>query len=506
MAEHGPSTGPDFTRGVPESDLADGIPLAGQVDGESVLLVRQGDRCFAIGGACTHYGGPLAEGLVVGRTVRCPWHHARFSLETGEALGAPALNDVPVYEVVPRDGTVFVKDKRDARSPPRVPRAAPESIVILGAGAAGHAAAEQVRRQGYRGPVTLIDPDADEPYDKPNLSKDYLAGNAPEEWIPLRPKSFFGEHDINFITGRSALTLDPAAKKVTFDDGTTRTYDRLLIATGARPVPLPMPVDPTARVHYLRTLADSRGIVGAAGRGRRAVVIGASFIGLEVAASLRAREVEVVVVAPEPIPLERVMGKALGEFVRTVHEEHGVGFRLGASVARVAADAVLLTDGTRLPADFIVAGIGVRPRDELAKSAGLRVDNGIVVDEHLKTSATDVYAAGDVARFPDQRTGRHIRIEHWVVAQRMGQCAARNLLGANQAFRDPPFFWSQHYDAVIAYVGHAAEWDEIELEGRPGDRDCEARFRKDGKVLAVATIFRDRVSLEAEVAMERASG
>lgn len=501
MAEQPQSTGPDLTQGIPESDLVDGTPLAGQADGEAVLVVRQGDRCFAIGATCTHYGGPLADGLVVGRTVRCPWHHARFSLETGEAVGAPALNDVSVWDVERRGGKVFVIGKRDARPPARVPRTSPASILILGAGAAGHAAAEQLRRQGYRGSVTLLDSDHDEPYDKPNLSKDYLAGNAPEEWIPLRPKSFFEEQDIEFVTGRSVQALDSAAKTVTLDDGTVRGYDRLLIATGAGPVQLPMPVDSNAPVHYLRTLVDSRAIIAAAGRGKRTVVIGASFIGLEVAASLRAREVDVVVVAPEPIPLERVMGKALGEFVRAVHAEHGVRFYLGSKVERVALDAVLLADGTRLAADLIVAGIGVRPRDELARSAGLDVDDGILVDEHLQTSARDVYAAGDVARFPDHRTGRHIRVEHWVVAQRMGQCAARNLLGANEAFRDPPFFWSQHYDVIIRYVGHAPAWDAIELDGRPEDRDCEARFRKDGKVLAVATLLRDRASLEAEAAM-----
>lgn len=505
MGDQAAPTGPDFTKGVPERDLEDGAMLAGRVGDEAVLLARRGDTFYAVGAACTHYGGPLAEGLMVGETVRCPWHHACFSLKTGEALGAPALDPVTAWQVERRDGTLFVEQKLEDPVPARRPAHAPESVVILGAGAAGHAAAEMARRLGYTGPVTLIDPDRDEPYDKPNLSKDFLAGNAPAEWIPLRSPEDLVQRDIELVFGREARALDPETKTVTLDDGSVRRYDRLLIATGARPVALPMAVDAKAPMHYLRTKEDSEAIIEAATNARSAVVIGASFIGLEVAASLRARDLAVDVVAPENLPLERVMGPDVGAFVRSLHEEHGVRFHLGTTVQRVTEHGVVLEDGEAIAGDLIVAGIGVRPRDEVAKAAGLTVDDGILVNERLETSAPDVYAAGDVARFPDPRTGEPIRVEHWVVAQRMGQHAARVILGAREPFRDAPFFWSQHYDVAIAYVGHAPGWDEIEMDGTPAEKDCTVRFKRDGAVQAVATIFRDRESLAFEAELERAA-
>ncbi len=503
MGGHTAPEGPDLAQGIPEADLEEGSLLAGRVGDEAVLLARAGGQIHAVGGSCTHYGGPLADGLLVEGTVRCPWHHACFSLATGEALGAPALKDLPVWKVERRDGRIVVREKADAPPPSRRPAEAPDSVVILGAGAAGHAAAEQLRREGYAGRLVMVDPDGDEPVDKPNLSKDYLAGSAPEEWIPLRPKEFFAERKIELLSGRSAGSMDPAARTVTLDDGTVLTYGRLLIATGARPVRLPAQVDPHGRVRYLRTLADSRAIIAEAKAASTAVVIGASFIGLEVAASLRARGLEVRVVAPEPLPLARVLGEDLGRFVRALHERHGVRFHLERTVKQITKDAVVFSDGESVPAEMVVAGIGVRPEDGLAKASGLAVENGILVNELLETSAPGIYAAGDVARFPDHRSGVPVRIEHWVVAQRMGQCAARNILGAREPFGDAPFFWSQHYDAAIAYVGHAPDWDRAELDGDPAELDCAVRFLKDGKALAVATIFRDLESLRAEAAMER---
>ncbi|HJU66435.1 MAG TPA: FAD-dependent oxidoreductase, partial [Gemmatimonadaceae bacterium] len=236
---------------------------------------------------------------------------------------------------------------------------------------------------------------------------------------------------------------------------------------------------------------------------RRAVVIGASFIGLEVAASLRVRGLEVDVVAPEARPLERVLGARLGDFVRTTHEEHGVRFHLGRTVREIHRDSVVLDDGARLTADMVVAGVGVRPNIALAEAAGITLDRGILVDERLETSVPGVYAAGDVARWPDPHTGERIRVEHWVVAQRQGQAAAWSILGRNHRFDAVPFFWSQHYDATIAYVGHAQRWDAEDIEGDPAARDCQVTYRHGDRVLAVATIFRDRESLEAELRMEQ---
>jgi NADPH-dependent 2,4-dienoyl-CoA reductase/sulfur reductase-like enzyme/nitrite reductase/ring-hydroxylating ferredoxin subunit len=496
----GSLTGPDLGRGVPLSDIPDGGTLAGHALGKPVLLVRRGTELFAVDASCTHYGGPLAEGLVVGDTVRCPWHHACFSLRTGEAVRAPALRPLDRWNVEVRDGRVHVSGVVTTATARRTPARSPASVVIVGGGAAGDAAADVLRREGYEGPITLVSADTSAPYDRPNLSKDYLAGNAPEEWIPLRTPEFYRDLNVTLRLETPASGIDRASRRVQLSDGSSLGYDALLIATGASPIRLSA-LGPA--VQYLRTLDDSRSIIAAAKRARRAVVIGASFIGLEVAASLRARGVEVHVVAPEQVPLERILGVDIGGFVRGVHEAHGVSFHLGRSVRAVDATGATLDDGSRVAADLVVAGIGVRPNEELAAAAGLAVDKGIVVNQYLETNTPGIFAAGDVARFPDPRSGTNIRVEHWVVAQRMGQTAARNILGANDPFDAVPFFWSAHFDSTICYVGHAAAWDDMELSGSLEKRDCTVTYRAKGRTLAIATIGRDRASLEAELALER---
>ena len=272
--------------------------VTGHVGDDPVLLARVGNDFLAVGGACTHYSGPLGEGLLVGDTVRCPWHHACFSLRTGAALAAPALNDLARWEVEHRAGTVFVRKRRDsiAYEPTLVERKALRSIVIVGAGAAGNAAAEMLRRLGHVGTIVMIGAEPDVPYDRPNLSKDYLSGDAPEEWIPLRPREFYEEQGITLQLGRRAVDLDPTARHVRLDDGSDIKFDRLLLATGADPIRLEIPGADQPHVHYLRSLADSRAIIKRAGQAKRAVVVGASFIGLEVAASLIKRGLEVHIV------------------------------------------------------------------------------------------------------------------------------------------------------------------------------------------------------------------
>jgi 3-phenylpropionate/trans-cinnamate dioxygenase ferredoxin reductase subunit len=374
--------------------------------------------------------------------------------------------------------------------------------LILGAGAAGNTAAETLRKEGFEGRITAIDPDPDAPYDRPNLSKDYLAGTAPEDWLPLHPRSYYTELGIELIQGRRAQEVDPARQRLTLDDGAVLRYDQLLIATGARPIELDIP-GAGGRIHYLRTLADSRRIIAAAKSARRAVVIGTSFIGLEVAASLRALGLEVHAVGPDPLPLGRILGPDLGRFIRDLHQEHGVVFHPEHTVRELQSDGVVLDDGARLPAELVVAGIGVRPNVELAVQAGLAVDQGILVDEHLETSASGIFAAGDVARWIDPRGGDRVRVEHWVVAERMGQTAARNMLGRREAFDAVPFFWSQHYDVPINYVGHAIGWDRAVVEGDPSARDCAVTYYRGDWAAAVATIYRDRQSLETEVALEQ---
>jgi len=505
--EQAKPSGPDFTQGVMLSDIADGGMLLGHADGEAVLLARRGEAVFAIGATCSHYSGPLAEGLLVGDTVRCPWHHACFDLRTGEALAAPALNPVPCWRVERRQDRVIVGEKLAAMAAPRTAtKSGPGPIVILGGGAAGNAAAEMLRREGFAGGITMLSADESVPYDRPNLSKDYLAGTASEDWIPLRPASFYREHGIDLILGARATSIDTAAKRVELANGGRYGFDRLLLATGAEPVRLGVPGAERQNVHYLRSLADSRALIAEAKAGRRAVVIGASFIGLEAAAGLRTRGVETHVVAPDARPMERVLGPELGDFIRALHEAHGVVFHLGETVKEIAASGVALKSGVTLAADFIVVGIGVRPVTALAEQAGLACDRGVVVDAYLETSAPGTFAAGDLARWPDPHSGKAIRVEHWVVAERQGQVAARNMLGRRERFAAVPFFWTQHYDVAISYVGHAETWDAIAVDGDIAARDCAVSYRSGGRLLALATISRDRQSLETEAAMERNAG
>lgn len=498
--------GPDLERGIASADVKEGTPLAGRVGDDGVLLTRIDGRCYAVGASCTHYGGPLADGLVVGHQVRCPWHHAAFDLRTGAADRPPALAPLPCYAVEEQDGVVRVTGRQAPFVTSGRLTGRPASVVIVGAGAAGVAAAVTLRTEGYDGPVTIVDDDPDSAVDRPNLSKDYLAGSAPEAWVTLRSAEQLAEQGITLRRAR-VESLDLDSRQLQLGDGASLAWEALLLATGASPIRLPIPTVASLPLLPLRSLADSRAIIQAATRApdARAVVIGASFIGLEVAASLRARGVDVHVVAPESRPLERILGAEVGDWIRSVHEAHGVVFHLGRKPAATRDGGVVLDDGTVIGADVVVAGVGVRPNVQLAEAAGLAMDRGVVVDEFLRTSAPGVWAAGDIARWPDPHTQEKIRVEHWALAQRQGVAAARNILGANERFDAVPFFWSAHFDATISYVGHAERWDRIEIDGSLAKNDAEVRYIAGGRTLAVATVGRDGALLQAELEMERSA-
>jgi len=497
-------SGPDLTGGIARTEILNG-KLLGHVGDQAVLLVQSGDELFAIDAHCTHYSGPLADGLVTEDSIRCPWHHACFSLRTGEALHAPAIGPLSTWQVEEKDGRIFVREKRPTPKPVAKSQPGdPQNVVIVGGGAAGFAAAEMLRREGFAGGIVMLSNDPDVPVDRPNLSKDYLAGSAPEDWMPLRENSFYAENNIDLRLNTDVASIDTGSHRVVTADGAKVPYDRLLLATGAEPVRLNIPGAQQPNVHTLRSFADCRAIIADARTARSAVVIGASFIGLETAAALRTRGVEVHVVAPEKRPMERILGPDMGDFIRALHEEHGVVFHLEDTVVAVEGSKAKLKSGATLGADLVVVGVGVRPRLALAEQAGLKMDRGVLVDAFLQTSIPGIYATGDIARWPDRHSGMDIRVEHWVVAQRQGQTAARNILGQSRKFDAVPFFWSQHYDVPINYVGHAEQWDTIEIDGNINAKDCLLRYRYKGRVLAVASIYRDLASLEAELEMERA--
>lgn len=511
-------SGPDFSQAMELSSIADGTTLLGHADGKPVLLTRRGDEVFAIGAICTHYGAPLAEGLIVGDTVRCPWHHACFDLRTGEAYRAPALDAVACDRVhAVRDAArmsepgdvpvsdIYVHGKLEGGTYESCTASStePKSVTIIGGGAAGNAAAEALRNADYCGAITILSADETRPCDRPNLSKGYLAGTATDDSNLLRSADFYTEHKIDLQLGVRVTSIDTTTKTIHLERGSAQTYDVLLLATGAEPRRLDIPGADLSHVHYLRTLTDARALVASTAAAKRAVIIGASFIGLEVASSLRTRGIDVHVVGTETTLMEKVLGPQVGDFLRALHEQHGVRFHLGTTATSIDEKHVTLENGEQLEADLIVIGIGVIPATDLAEKAGLTVDHGIVVDAYLRTSVADVFAAGDIASWPDRLSGKHIRVEHWVVAERQGQTAAHNILGQQERFDHVPFFWTEQYDLGLAYVGHAAKWDEITIDGSLEARDCAITYSLAGKELAKAFIHRDLDGLHTELAMEQ---
>jgi NADPH-dependent 2,4-dienoyl-CoA reductase/sulfur reductase-like enzyme/nitrite reductase/ring-hydroxylating ferredoxin subunit len=496
-------TGPDLAQGVPLASVPATGVLAGHVDGAPVLLARRSDGLFAVSGSCTHYGGPLAEGLVVGDEVHCPWHHACFSLRTGTALKAPAFAALATWQVETVGDRVFVRAPSAAGDIPAAPAATrehPGRIVIVGGGAAAFAAAQRLRQLGFAGALTMLSADSAPPCDRPNLSKDYLAGTAPEEWIPLQGPEFYSEQRIDLRLACEVTGIDTGLRQVTTHSGEPIAYDALLLATGAEPVRLPVPGFDLPNVYLLRSLADARAIVAAVGRATSVALIGAGFIGLEAAAALRSRGLEVHVVAMEDVPMTRVLGHELGRFLTALHATNGVVFHLQTTATGFDGRTLSLSDRSRIRADVLIVGAGVRPCTALAVAAGLAVEDGILVDAQLQTSRPGIFAAGDVARY------RHatdlVRVEHWVHAQRQGQAAAANLLGAAQPFTDVPFFWTHHYGLDLRYVGHGNGWDEVRLDGSLAAHDCTARYFRAGQLVAAASLGRDLENLTIEAQLQ----
>jgi NADPH-dependent 2,4-dienoyl-CoA reductase/sulfur reductase-like enzyme len=409
------------------------------------------------------------------------------------------------------------EDAPDRRTPPMTqPDTAADArlFVILGGGAAGYAAAQTLREEGYPGRVLMVTRENRLPYDRPNLSKDYLSGHAEPEWMPLRPDEFFSANGIEVQRGKEVVRVDAKAKIISFKDGAQLAYDALLVATGGEPRTLHVSGSDLKNVLTLRSFADSDAIIAAAGQAKRAVVIGASFIGMEAAASLKARGIEVTVVAPEKTPFEKTLGDEIGALFQKIHEANGVQFRLGAKVSRIIGngkvEAVEFEAGEKhkktesIDADLVVVGVGVKPATDFLVGVHLHKDGGVVVDEHLRAAA-DLYAAGDIAWFTSALTGERQRIEHWRTALQQGRIAALNMAGRNIAYNSVPFFWTRQFDAGLLYVGHATSWDEIIFQGDMHTQNFLAFYMKDGRVLAAAGMNRERemAAIEELMRLER---
>lgn len=482
------------------SDLKDGDMREVSVGETKVLLARVDGKCYAVGANCPHYGAPLVDGFLSGHRIVCPWHHACFDVTTGDVEEPPALDSLPRFDVTVEDDRIVVhlpENAPDGRTPEMGKRDTKDERVfaILGGGAAGYMAAQTLREDGFTGRVVMITRENRLPYDRPNLSKDYLQGHAEPAWMPLRSEDFFTENGIEIVREKEAINIDTAARSITFKDGEKLAYDSLLIATGGTPRKLPFQADAYENVFLLRSFADTDAIIAAAEEGSRAAVIGAGFIGMEAASSLRKRGCEVTVVTPDEVPFRNILGTEIGKLFRDVHERNGVKFKLGMQAKSFegaeTVTAVILDNGERLEADFVIVGVGIKPATELIEGIDLQKDGGVITDDHLRV-VDGVYAAGDITHFPDPRTREMTRIEHWRTALQQGRTAAHNMAGKPTAFTAVPFFWTTQFDVTLNYVGHARDWNEIIISGNVSDEDFLAFYVKDFRVLAVAGMNRDR--------------
>jgi 3-phenylpropionate/trans-cinnamate dioxygenase ferredoxin reductase subunit len=364
-----------------------------------------------------------------------------------------------------------------------------QTYVVVGASLTGAKAVQELRERGFDGRVVLIGAETERPYERPPLSKDHLRGESEREKVFVHPDGFYEEQKIELLTGRGATALDLGLSTVTLDDGTALPYDRLLLATGAEPRRIAVPGADLGGIYYLRTLADSEALRERLTHGGRVAVVGAGWIGSEVAASARQMGLDVTLIDPLPLPNERIFGPEIGWFYRDVHAEHGVTLALGDGVQAFEGEdgevtAVRTTGGRRVECDFAVVGIGVVPRVELARGAGLEVANGIVVDERLHTAAPGVFAAGDVASSWHPFYGERIRVEHWANALNQGPAAARAMLGEPVSYDRIPYFFSDQYEIGMEYSGYTADWDRVVFRGDRDAGEFVAFWLKEERVLA----------------------
>jgi 3-phenylpropionate/trans-cinnamate dioxygenase ferredoxin reductase component len=363
-----------------------------------------------------------------------------------------------------------------------------QTYVIAGAGLAGAKAAETLRREGFDGGVVLVGAEDERPYERPPLSKEYLRGEAGRDKVYAHDEGFYAEHDIDLRLRRTVVSLDTSSRELELDGGEWLRYDRLLLTTGAEPRRLAIPGAELDGVMYLRSVRDSDALRERLDRGGAVVVVGAGWIGAEVAASARQRGLDVTLIEPASVPLERVLGAEVGAIYRDIHADHGVRMLLGTGVEAFEGDTtverVRTSDGRELDCDFVLVGIGVRPRTALAGQAGLVVDNGILVDEHLRTSADGVFAAGDVANAHHPFYGERLRVEHWANALNQGPAAARSMLGHTDGYERLPYFFSDQYDVGMEYTGFARTWDRVVLRGDPASREFIAFWIAGDRVVA----------------------
>jgi NADPH-dependent 2,4-dienoyl-CoA reductase/sulfur reductase-like enzyme/nitrite reductase/ring-hydroxylating ferredoxin subunit len=485
-----------------KTDLKNGEMKSYKLDeNNNVLLCRINDEFFAVGAACTHYGASLEEGILKDDTIICPLHHACFNAKNGDLLEPPAMDALPNYELQIEGDLIKIKVPEEipfSRNPDMVKKDIKKderTFVILGAGASAFFAAQSMRENGFKGNIVMVTRENKTPYDRPNLSKDYLSGNAQPEWMPLRPDDFYEENGIQILKEINIKGVDFKGKNVSFDNGENLKYDKLLIATGGVPRKLNIPGAGLNNIFYLRTFNDADNIIEAAKNAKRAVVIGAGFIAMETAHSLTERNIKVTIVAPGEVPFERNFGKEIGNLIKKEHEKEGTIFKFKSTVkefkGNVNVKSVLLESGEEIETDFVVIGIGVKPATGFLSGIDLLDDGSFKTDSNLKVTE-DVYAAGDIATFPEPHTGNLIRVEHWRLAMQLGRIAGANMAGKKVFYDDVPYFWTEQAGISLRYVGFVKKWDEIIIDGNIHKKDFIAYYIKDNFIHAAAGVNRDK--------------
>jgi NADPH-dependent 2,4-dienoyl-CoA reductase/sulfur reductase-like enzyme/nitrite reductase/ring-hydroxylating ferredoxin subunit len=485
------------------SDLPENGVVKKTLGDTDIVLVRSGQTVRAYGGNCPHAGAPLDGGAVCNGRLICPWHKAEFAIEDGTVLEPPALDNLTRFPLR-LDGEDVLVSAGPAQATSVARAATGRLFAIVGSGAAGTAAAVELRRLGFDGRILLIGPEALGPYDRTALSKFVLSGEMMPDDVPLlREPGWWTSHDVERLCA-VASRVDAAAKRIHLADGSTIAYDAALVATGAvarRPT-LPGAKLPGALT--LRDAQDAAAIVSAAASDARVVVIGSSFIGLEAASALRRRDLPVTVVAPDGVPFARQFGPEIGGMFRRLHEANGVAFRLETAVESIQGtdrvQSVVLKGGQVLPADLVLIGVGVAPATDMVDGVEKDKDGGIVVGADGR-AADGLFAAGDCAAFPLGED--HVRIEHWRVAQQHGRVAGGAMLGRAGRYDGVPFFWTYHYGKRFEYLGHAKDWDSLQIDGDLDSQDFIALQIKQGNVVGVIACQRERTTAVLIARMRR---
>jgi len=468
---------------------------------KKILLCKVKGQITALAPYCTHYGASLADGVFSGDKIICPWHHACFNALSGDLLEPPAQDSLPKYEVkIEGDDIIVVYPEKPEgnRTPAMAKKEAgsdKRTFIIIGGGAAGNAAAQAMREAGYKGNILIITQENRTPYDRPNLSKDYLQGTAQPEWMPLRSEEFYKEYGIEFLLNKKVKSIDAKSKKIFFEKGEDLSFDKLLLAPGGIPRKLNLPGSDLKNIFYLRSFDDSDLIIEAAKNSKTAVVIGASFIGMETAFSLSERGLKVTVAAPEKIPFDNLFGSEIGNLFKKKLEEKGINFKLNNGVKGFEGEGtvkkVVLQNDEKIVTDMVVIGIGVKPATEFLSGFDLEKDGSIKVDEFMNVSG-DIFAAGDIASYKDWRTGELTRIEHWRTALQQGRVAGFNMAGKNTPYKKVPFFWTNQAGLSFNYVGHTKSWDEIITHGDINEATFVSYFIKNNKIVAAAGNWMDK--------------